>query len=41
MDEQPFSDCRLGNLELIAIIKIVLLNYQKESFDKTLPGKTS
>ena len=41
MDAEPCSDYCVGNLELIVIIKIIFLNNQKGSFDKTLPGKTS
>ena len=41
MDAALFSDYCVGNLELIVIIKIVLLNNQKGSFDITLPSKTS
>ena len=41
MDAELFSDYCVGNLELIVIIKIVFLNNQKDSFDITLPGKTS
>ena len=39
MDAELFSDYRVGNLELIVIIKIVFLINQKGSFDITLPGK--
>ena len=41
MDAELFSDYRVGNLELIVIIKIVFLNNQKGSFGITLPGQTS
>ena len=41
MDAELFSDCCVGNLELIVIIEIVFLNNKKGSFDITLPGKTS
>ncbi len=41
MDAELFSSCSVCNLELIVIIKIIFLNNQKDSFDITLPGKTS
>ncbi len=41
MDAELFSDYCVGNLELIVIIEIVILNNKKGSFDITLPGKTS
>ena len=41
MDAELFSDYCVGNLELIVIIEIVFLNDKKDSFDITLPGKTS
>ena len=33
LDTEHFSDYRVGNLELIVIIKIVFLNSQRVSFD--------
>ena len=41
IEMKNFLDCCVGNLELISIIKIVLLNFQKDPFDITFPGKTS
>ena len=41
LDTEHFSDYRVGNLELIVIIKIVFFINQKGSFDITLPSKTS